>query len=103
MFIVAAESACAAPAPYGGSIPIDHAGFLGRWRRACALGKVSSPGGSCPKDDAAPPETDESDEPDSSDEPDDADAPDGSNTFDGSGASADSGEASFGPGGGRPR
>src|SRR6185503_1199391 len=86
--LMAAVTACTAPGQYGGSIPIDHAGFLGRWRRACELGKVSSTEGSCAKVDGAPSESDES-EPESSGNADDRDASDAENAPDGAGAGSD--------------
>jgi hypothetical protein len=70
---MAAVTACTAPGQYGASIPIDHAGLPGRWRRACELGKVSSTEGSCGKGDVEVPDSDES-EPESSVNRVDADA-----------------------------
>ena len=95
--LVLALTSCTAPGQYGGSIPIDHAGLLGRWRRACELGKGSSTGGTCATGDGAPSESDESDESEAEGSGDadirdasrDDDAPDGSGAGpDGSSAGA---------------
>jgi hypothetical protein len=72
--VVLALAACAAPASYGGAIPIDHEGLAARLRVACGLGKTAAAGGTCTAAESAPPESEGADE-EGADETEETDIP----------------------------
>lgn len=100
--VLAAATACAAPEQ---SIPVDHVGLRERWRRACALEKMSIFEGTCAERDSGLSESDRAVDSDESNAPGDAagtEPPDETDADSDVGpfSPSPSGQPSYGPGGG---